>query len=152
MNPAQMGRPIELLLVEDSPADVRLTEEAFRENRIANNLHVVGDGEAAMVFLRRQGPYVDVPRPDLILLDLNLPRKDGREVLAEIKADDALKTIPVVVLTTSQAEQDILRSYNLHANSYITKPIDLDQFIKVVKAVESFWLTIVTLPPRQNGG
>ena len=152
MNPAQMGRPIELLLVEDSPADVRLTEEAFRENRIANNLHVVGDGEAAMVFLRRQGPYVDVPRPDLILLDLNLPRKDGREVLAEIKADDALKTIPVVVLTTSQAEQDILRSYNLNANCYITKPIDLDQFIKVVKAVESFWLTIVTLPPRQNGG
>jgi len=152
MNPAQMGRPIELLLVEDSPADVRLTEEAFRENRIANNLHVVGDGEAAMVFLRRQGPYVDVPRPDLILLDLNLPRKDGREVLAEIKADDALKTIPVVVLTTSQAEQDILRSYNLNANCYITKPIDLDQFINVIKAVESFWLTIVTLPPRQNNG
>ena len=147
-----MGRPIEILLVEDSPADVRLTEEAFRENRIANNLHVVEDGEAAMAFLRRQGPYVDVPRPDLILLDLNLPRKDGREVLAEIKADDALKAIPVVVLTTSQAEQDILHSYNLNANCYITKPIDLDQFINVIKAVESFWLTIVTLPPRQNNG
>ena len=147
-----MGRPIEILLVEDSPADVRLTEEAFRENRIANNLHVVEDGEAAMAFLRRQGPYVDVPRPDLILLDLNLPRKDGREVLAEIKADDVLKTIPVVVLTPSQAEQDILRSYNLNANCYITKPIDLDQFINVIKAVESFWLTIVTLPPRQNDG
>lgn len=152
MNPAQMGRPIEILLVEDSPADVRLTEEAFRENRIANNLHVVGDGEAAMAFLRRQGPYADAPRPDLILLDLNLPRKDGREVLAEIKDDDALKAIPVVVLTTSQAEQDILCSYNLHANSFVTKPIDLDQFINVVKAVESFWLTIVTLPPRQNHG
>ena len=152
MTQTQWGRPIEILLVEDSPADVRLTEEAFRENKIDNELHVVGDGEAAMAFLRREGGYARAPRPDVILLDLNLPRKDGREVLAEIKADDAVKTIPVVVLTTSQAEEDILRSYNLNANCYVTKPIDLDQFIKVVKAVEGFWLTVVTLPPRQNDG
>ena len=141
-------QPIEILLVEDNPADVRLTTEALKEEKIYNNLHVVTDGVEAMAFLRREGKYAKAVRPDLILLDLNLPKKDGREVLEEIKSDDDLKTIPVVVLTVSQAEEDILKSYNLHANCYITKPVDLDQFIKVIRSVQEFWLTIVKLPPN----
>ncbi|HWP29423.1 MAG TPA: response regulator [Chloroflexota bacterium] len=140
-------RPIEILLVEDNPGDVRLTIEALRDGKIRNNLHVARDGVEAMAFLRREGPYANAPRPDLILLDLNLPRKDGREVLAEIKADARLRTIPVIVLTTSAAEQDVVQSYNLHANCYITKPVDLDQFITVIRSIEAFWLMIVTLPP-----
>ncbi|MCF7855707.1 MAG: response regulator [Candidatus Pacebacteria bacterium] len=142
------GKEIEILLVEDNPADVRLTQEALKEGKVHNRLHVVGDGEEAMDFLRRRGEYADEVRPDLVLLDLNLPRKDGREVLAELKDDDDLKRIPVVILTTSQAEEDILRTYNLHANCYITKPVDLDQFIKVVRSIEDFWLTVVRLPPK----
>ncbi|MEW6324939.1 MAG: response regulator [Nitrospirota bacterium] len=142
------GKPIELLLVEDNPGDVRLTREALKENKIRNNLHVVVDGMEAMAFLRRDGKYREAVRPDLILLDLNLPKKNGREVLADIKGDEQLKRIPVVVLTTSQAEQDIVRSYNLHANCYITKPVDLDQFIGVIKEIEGFWLTVVKLPPK----
>lgn len=138
---------IEILLVEDNPADVRLTREALKEAKVRNNLHVVEDGVEAMCFLRREGQFSGVPRPDLILLDLNLPKKDGREVLEEIKVDNALKMIPVVVLTTSHAEEDIVRSYNLHANCYVTKPVDLDQFIRIVKSIEDFWLTIVRLPP-----
>ena len=143
-----MKPSIEILLVEDSPGDIRLTQEAFKEGKLVNRLHVVQDGEAAMAFLRREGAYAQAIRPDLILLDLNLPKKDGREVLAEIKADGALRRIPVVVLTTSRAEQDVLKVYDLHANCYITKPVDLDQFLKVVQSVEDFWLTIVRLPPR----
>ena len=138
--------PIQILLVEDSPGDVRLTQEVLRNARIANDLHVVGDGEEAMAFLRREGEHADRPRPDLVLLDLNLPRKDGREVLSEINADEELKSVPVIVLTTSEAEQDILRSYHLAANAYITKPIDLNEFIAVVRSIETFWLSIVRLP------
>ena len=141
-----MGRPIEILLVEDNPGDVRLTREALREAKVINNLSVAQDGVEALAYLRREGQYTDVPRPDLILLDLNLPRKDGREVLAEIKEDAKLKRIPVVVLTTSKAEEDILKSYNLHANCYIAKPVDLDQFLTVIQQIEGFWLTIVQLP------
>jgi CheY-like chemotaxis protein len=144
------GHPIEILLVEDNPADVRLTKEALREGKVKNSLNVARDGVEALEFLRRQGPYAGAPRPDLILLDLNLPKKDGREVLAEIKADDELKTIPVVVLTTSNAELDILKSYSLHANCYITKPVDLEQFVSVVKAIDDFWLTVVRLPPESS--
>ncbi len=140
------GRPVEILLVEDNPGDVRLTIEALREGKVRNHLNVATDGVEAMAFLHRDGKYTDAVRPDLILLDLNLPRKDGRQVLAEIKADKALRTIPVVVLTTSKADEDIIRSYNLHANCYVTKPVDLDQFITVVKSIEDFWLTIVALP------
>lgn len=139
-------RPVEILLVEDNPADVRLTQEALKETKVFNNLSVVADGEQALDYLNRRGPYAEATRPDLILLDLNLPKKDGREVLAEIKADERLRRIPVVILTTSEAEQDILRTYNLYANCYITKPVDLDQFITVVKSVENFWLSIVKLP------
>ncbi|HLI27394.1 MAG TPA: response regulator [Chloroflexota bacterium] len=146
------ARPVEILLVEDNPGDVRLTVEALREARVANRLSVAADGQEALAFLRREGRYADAPRPDLILLDLNLPRKDGREVLAEIKADPVLRRIPVVVLTTSSAEQDILRSYDLHANCYITKPVDLEAFLTVVRAVEYFWLRIVALPGRADGG
>jgi len=142
-------RPVELLLVEDSPGDVRLTIEALKEGRVINNLTVVQDGEEAIAVLRQQGKYADAPRPDLILLDLNLPRKGGLEVLAEIKTDPDLKQIPVVVLTTSQAEQDILRTYQLHANCYIVKPVDLNQFMNVVQAIKSFWLALVMLPPRE---
>ncbi|MBI4662824.1 MAG: response regulator [Verrucomicrobia bacterium] len=142
------GRPIEILLVEDSAGDVRLTQESLRESKVRNNLNVVPDGIEAMAYLRGQNGYADALRPDLILLDLNLPKKDGREVLLEIKADPDLKRIPVVILTTSRAEEDILRTYNLHANCYITKPVNLDQFIKVVRAIEDFWLTIVKLPPE----
>jgi chemotaxis family two-component system response regulator Rcp1 len=137
---------IRILLVEDNPGDVRLTKEALKEAKVRNSLSVVEDGVAAMNFLRCEGEYADVERPDLILLDLNLPKKDGREVLEEIKRDPALKRIPIVVLTTSRAEQDILQSYDLHANCYVTKPVDLDQFINIVKSIEDFWLTIVRLP------
>jgi CheY-like chemotaxis protein len=137
---------IDILLVEDNPGDVRLTREALKEAKVRNNLHVVEDGEAAMAYLHKVNGNADSPRPDLILLDLNLPKKDGREVLEEIKADDKLKRIPVVVLTTSQAEEDIVRTYDLHANCYVTKPVDLDQFINIVKSIEDFWLTIVRLP------
>ena len=140
--------PIEILLVEDNPGDVRLTREALKEGKVYSNLHTVKDGVEAMEFLRKQGKYKDVPRPDIILLDLNLPRKDGREVLEEIKSDDLLKRIPVVVLTTSKAEEDVLRTYNLHANCYVTKPVDLEKFMVVVKTIDVFWLTVVTLPPN----
>ena len=147
MTSQRIGKPIEILLVEDNPGDVRLTLEVFKESKMHNNLSSVGDGVEALAFLRREGKYIQSPRPDLILLDLNLPKKDGREVLAEIKEDPDLRRIPVVVLTTSQAEQDVLRSYNLHANCYISKPIDLEQFVTVVRSIEDFWLTIVKLPP-----
>jgi len=140
------SHPIEILLVEDNPADVRLTKEALREGKILNNLNVVHDGVEALKYLRGIGEYAGRPRPELVLLDLNMPKKDGREVLAEVKADEELKRIPVVVLTTSKAEEDILRSYNLHANCFITKPVDLDQFFGVIKTIESFWLAVVTLP------
>jgi two-component system, chemotaxis family, response regulator Rcp1 len=143
------GRPIDILLVEDNPGDVRLTIEALRESKVRNHLHVATDGVEAMAFLRRDGHYANAVRPDLVLLDLNLPRKDGREVLADMKADPELKTIPVVVLTTSRAEQDVFRSYELQANCYISKPVDLEQFITVVRAIEDFWLTIVTLPGQR---
>ncbi len=145
-----MGKPVEVLLVEDNPGDVRLTLEAFKEGKVNNRLSVVEDGVEALAFLRREGKYADASRPDLILLDLNLPKKDGREVLAEIKADEDLKRIPVVVLTTSKAEEDILKTYNLHANCYITKPVDFDQFVIVVRLIEDFWFTIVKLP-RSDG-
>jgi chemotaxis family two-component system response regulator Rcp1 len=141
-------RPIEILLVEDSPSDAEFTVEALKEAKVRNHLSLVEDGVQAMEFLRRQGKHAQAPRPDLIMLDLNLPRKDGREVLAELKADDNLKMIPVVVLTTSRAEQDVLRAYQLHANCYITKPVDFQQFLNVVRSIESFWLFVVTLPPR----
>ncbi len=141
---------IDILLVEDNPGDADLAREALETGKVRNSLHVVGDGEAAMAFLRHQGKYTAAPRPDLVLLDLNLPKKDGREVLAEIKSDENLKCIPVVILTTSKAEVDILKTYNLHANCYISKPIDLDQFIKVVQAIEEFWFTIVKLPPNET--
>jgi two-component system, chemotaxis family, response regulator Rcp1 len=137
---------IQILLVEDSPADVRLTQEALRDAKIANELHVAGDGEEAMEFLQQTGRYYSAPRPDLILLDLNLPKKDGREVLEELKADPELRRIPVIVLTTSAAEQDIVASYDMHVNSYVTKPVDLNEFIKVVRSIEDFWLSIVRLP------
>jgi len=148
MKAETVGRPINILLVEDNPGDVRLTEEAFKDGKLRTNLFVAEDGVEAMAFLRRQGKYAQVPRPDLVLLDLNLPKKSGREVLAEIKADEELKSIPVVMLTISKAEEDILRAYNLHVNCYITKPIDLDRFMEVVKTIEDFWLTIVKLPSR----
>lgn len=141
-----LSRPIDILLVEDSPADVRLTREALAEGKVRNNLSVVADGMEAMDFLRRRNGFTGAPRPDLILLDLNLPRKDGREVLEEVKADLDLRRIPVVVLSTSRAEEDILRSYNLHANCYIIKPLDLDQFFSMIKAIDDFWLTVVKLP------
>ena len=139
-------RPIEILLVEDSPGDVTLTVEALRDAKVANNLHVARDGEEALRFLRHEGEFADRPRPDLILLDLNMPRKDGREVLADLKADDELKRIPVVVLTTSQSEDDVAAAYNLSANCYVAKPVDLDQFLGVVRAIDDFWLSLVKLP------
>lgn len=142
----EAGKLIDILLVEDNPGDVRLTEEAFRESKIRNRFHSVPDGVEAMAFLRQEEQYAEAPRPDVILLDLNLPRKDGRQVLEEIKTDRYLQRIPVVVLTTSQAEEDIIRTYNLHANCYITKPVDLEQFLKVVKSINEFWLSIVMLP------
>jgi two-component system, chemotaxis family, response regulator Rcp1 len=143
---AAVTTPIEILMVEDSPGDVRLTKEALKEAKVLNHISVCEDGVEAMAFLRREGAYAEAPRPDLILLDLNLPRKDGREVLAEIRSDPALTQIPVVVLTTSRAEQDVLKSYALHANCYVTKPVDLDQFISVIQSVETFWLTVARLP------
>jgi CheY-like chemotaxis protein len=144
--------PIEILLVEDNPGDVRLTQEVLKDGKVRNNMHVVKDGVDAISFLQQTGEYAGAPRPELILLDLNLPKKDGREVLAEIKADPDLKNIPIVVLTTSSAEQDIFRSYDLHANCYITKPVDLDQFIRVIRSIEDFWLTIVKLPRGEYDG
>ncbi|MCE1170340.1 MAG: response regulator [Azovibrio sp.] len=138
--------PVDILLVEDNPGDVRLTVEALRESKVLANLQVARDGIEALAMLRREGPHADARRPDLILLDLNLPRLDGRQVLETIKADADLRQIPVVILTTSAAEQDILQAYNLHANCYITKPVDMDQFIRVVQAIDNFWLTIVRLP------
>ncbi|MDE2228270.1 MAG: response regulator [Alphaproteobacteria bacterium] len=144
------GRPIEILLVEDNPGDARLTREALREGKIRNNLNHVRDGVEALAFLKREGEYANAPMPDLVLLDLNLPRKDGREVLAEMKQDLRLRVIPVVVLTTSEAENDIVRSYQLHANCYITKPVGLEQFIEIVREIESFWLAVVTLPNRNE--
>ena len=150
MNMSVSGAPIEMLLVEDNPDDVDLTIEALEDAKIANRLHVVSDGVAALAFLHRKGGYVRVPRPDLILLDLNLPKKGGREVLAEIKSDPKLRCIPVVVLTTSSADEDILRAYDLHANCYITKPVDFEQFSRVIHAIEDFWLTVVKLP--RTGG
>ncbi len=140
--------PIEILLIEDNPGDVRLTQEALRDSKVINNLTVVSDGVEALDFLRQKGRHLAAPRPDVILLDLNLPRKDGRELLAEIKADSCLKRIPVVVITSSKSEEDVVRSYNLHANCYVTKPVDLDQFIAVVKSIEDFWMGIVKLPPK----
>lgn len=139
-------RPVQVLLIEDNPGDVRLTQEALKEGKVVNRLTVVPDGIEALACLRKQGKYADAARPDLILLDLNLPKRDGREVLAEIKADDNLKRIPVVILTTSEDKHDIAKSYSLHANCYITKPVDLEQFIAVVKCIEDFWLGIVVLP------
>ena len=146
MNEINRCKLVEILLVEDNPGDVRLTQEAFKEDKLKNKLSVVNDGEEAMAFLRREGQYADAPRPDIILLDLNMPKKDGREVLAEIKEDPELKRIPVVILTTSKAEEDILRTYDLHANCYITKPVDLSQFMTIVKYIKDFWLSIVKLP------
>jgi CheY-like chemotaxis protein len=140
--------PIEVLLVEDDPGDVLITREAFDEHLLNNRLSVVNDGAEAIDYVRQRGPYADAPRPDLILLDLNLPRRDGREVLAEIKGDENLRQIPVVVLTTSQADEDILRSYQLHANAYVTKPVDLDCFMTVVKQIDEFFVSVVKLPPR----
>jgi chemotaxis family two-component system response regulator Rcp1 len=140
-------RPIEILMVEDNPGDVRLTQEALKGGKIWNEISVVSDGVAALDYLRRAHPYEDAARPDLVLLDLNLPRKDGREVLAAMKADDSLRTIPVVILTTSQAEEDVIKAYALNANCYVTKPVDFLQFTRIVQAIESFWLTVVTLPP-----
>ena len=141
---------VEILLVEDSPADVLIAREALTEAKIINTVHVAEDGVEAMQFLRKEDKFVDAPRPDLILLDLNLPRKNGREVLAEVKADPELKTIPVVVLTTSSAEEDILRSYNLHANCYVVKPVEFDNFVKAVQSIREFWFSIVTLPPPEE--
>jgi two-component system, chemotaxis family, response regulator Rcp1 len=146
------ARPIEILLVEDSPSDTDLTLEALKDFKVRNHVSIVEDGVQALQFLRRQVPFGEAPRPDLIMLDLNLPRKDGREVLAEIKADVDLRTIPIVVLTTSNAEQDVLRAYQLNANCYITKPVDFNQFLEVVRSIESFWLFVVTLPPGQRAG
>jgi CheY-like chemotaxis protein len=145
------ARLVEILLVEDSPSDTELTIEALREAKVRNHLSLVEDGVQAMQFLRHEGRFEGAPRPDLIMLDLNLPRKDGREVLAEIKSDADLKTIPIVVLTTSRAEQDVLRAYQLSANCYITKPVDFEQFLNVVRSIESFWLFVVTLPPKARG-
>ena len=143
-------KPVEILLVEDNEGDVGLVEEVFEDAKIRNTLHVAEDGEEAMLFLNKEKPFNKAPTPDIILLDLNLPQKDGREVLEEIKTDDKLKRIPVVVLTTSKAEEDIVRSYDLHANSYITKPVDFDQFIRVIKSIEDFWLEVVRLPSSKK--
>ena len=141
-------RPIEVLLVEDDPGDVLMTREAFADYKIANNLNVVTNGEDAISYMRKQGPYADVPTPDLVLLDLNLPRRNGREVLREIKADPALRRVPIVVLTTSEAEEDVLAAYDLHANAYVRKPVDFEQFVAAVRAIDDFFITVVRLPPR----
>ncbi len=142
------SKSVDLLLVEDNPGDVRLTREALKEAKVRNNLYVVEDGVEATAFLHKEGKYADAPRPDVILLDLNLPKKNGRELLAEIKQDPDLKYIPVVILTSSSSEEDIIRSYNLHANCYITKPVNLERFLDVVKSIDNFWLSVVTLPPK----
>ena len=142
------GKPIAVLLVEDDPGDVVLVTEAFEHNKVSNRLHTVSDGVEALQFLRQESPYEDAPVPDLVLLDLNLPRKDGREVLAEVKEDERLRRIPVVVLTTSKAEEDVLRSYDLHANAYVTKPVDFDRFIEVVRQIDEFFISVVKLPGR----
>jgi CheY-like chemotaxis protein len=147
---SSQDQPIEVLLVEDDPGDELMTREAFEENKVRNTLHVARDGEEALDFLNRRGAFADAPRPDLVLLDLNLPKFDGRQVLAEIKADENLRTIPVVVLTTSGAEEDILRSYQLHANAYVTKPVDFARFIQVVRQIDNFFVSVVRLPAR-NG-
>ena len=146
--PVTQVAPIEVLLVEDDPGDVLMTKEAFEEHRVNNRLRVVSDGVEAMAYLRREEPFTDAVRPDLILLDLNLPRRDGRQVLEEIKNDESLRHIPVVVLTTSQLDEDILRSYQLHANAYVAKPVDFDQFIKAVRQIDEFFVSVVKLPPR----
>ena len=146
--PNNESRTIVILLVEDNPGDARLTQEAMRDTKMTNLMHVVEDGVEAMEFLRRRGRYGDAPRPDLILLDLNLPKKDGRAVLAEIKTDSDLKRIPVVVLTTSRAEEDVMAAYDLHANAYVTKPVDLAQFMKIVALIDEFWVNVVTLPGK----
>jgi CheY-like chemotaxis protein len=146
--PAESSLPIEVLLVEDDPGDVLMTQEAFDEHKVRNKLNVVQDGEEALAYLRREGKYAEATRPDLILLDLNLPRVDGREVLQVIKEDHDLRRIPVVVLTTSQADEDIMRSYSLHANAYVTKPVDFDSFIAVVRQIDEFFVSVVKLPPR----
>jgi len=143
------GRPVRILLVEDNPGDVRLTKEALKEAKVRNEISVVGDGEEALQFLHKQGKYEGVKHPDVIMLDLNLPRKGGLEVLREIKQDEGLKRIPVVVITSSKAEQDIVKSYNLHANCFVTKPVDLTQFLEVIRSIEDFWLSIVWLPPPE---
>jgi CheY-like chemotaxis protein len=148
MTLSQPARQIEVLLVEDDPGDVLMTREAFEDYKVTNQLHVVQDGADAMAFLRQEGEYADAPRPDLVLLDLNLPRMDGREVLQAIKSDPALASIPVVVLTTSEAEEDVLRSYSLHANAYVTKPVDFERFIDVVRQIDDFFVTVVRLPSR----
>ena len=148
MSGQEMSRPIEILLVEDNPGDVRLIKEAFREGKVLNVLHVVEDGVEAMAFLRRENTYAQAPRPELILLDLNLPRKDGREVLAEIKGDENLKRIPVVILSSSKSEEDVFRTYNLHANAYVAKPMGLNEFMAAVRSIEEFWLAVVKLPPN----
>jgi CheY-like chemotaxis protein len=146
MTPKPAGRPIEVLLVEDDPGDVLLIREAFEFNKVHNNLHVVSDGEQALAYLRREGEHAGANRPDLVLLDLNLPRKDGREVLAEAKQDPELRTIPIVVLTTSEAEEDVLKSYQLHANAYVTKPVDFERFVSIVRQIDDFFVSVVRLP------
>jgi two-component system, chemotaxis family, response regulator Rcp1 len=146
MNTNTIVKSVDILLVEDNPGDVDLTRDALEESKMKNKLFVVGDGEEALEFLYKKGKYAEASRPDLIILDLNLPKKDGREVLADIKADDNLKRIPIVILTTSKAEEDVLKTYNLHANCYITKPLDFEQFLQVVKSIETFWMSIVVLP------
>jgi CheY-like chemotaxis protein len=148
MNMEKMGRAVQMLLVEDNLGDIRLTKETLKDAKVMVNLHVVGDGVEAMAFLRKEGKHANAPRPDLVLLDLNLPKKDGREVLAEMKQDPDLRRIPVVILTISNGQEDILKSYNLHANAYVTKPLNLEQFAKIVKAIEDFWFTVVKLPPN----
>jgi two-component system, chemotaxis family, response regulator Rcp1 len=150
MHNATLQKQVEILLVEDNPGDVRLTTEAFKEGKILNRLSVVNDGIEAIAFLRKQGKYSNAPRPDIIFLDLNMPKKDGREVLTEIKNDPSLKSIPVIILTTSQSEQDILMTYESHANCFISKPVDLEQFLKVTQLIEEFWLSIVKLPPNNQ--
>jgi CheY-like chemotaxis protein len=147
-HPAIEALPIEVLLVEDDPGDVLMTREAFEEHKVGNRLNVVSDGVDALAYLRKEKPFEDATRPDLILLDLNLPKRDGREVLAEIKNDSVLRQIPVVVLTTSQADEDVVRSYQLHANAYVTKPVDFDRFVNVVKQIDEFFISVVRLPPK----
>jgi len=152
MSDRESGRTVEILIVEDSAGDIRLTFEALKEAKVRNRMSAANDGVEAMAFLRKEGKYADAPTPDVILLDLNLPRKNGREVLAEIKADPRLRRIPVVVLTNSRAEEDIIKAYNLHANCYVTKPVDFQQFLNVIKSIEDFWLTVVKLPPNNSAG